>query len=178
MAEISRPDVPPNAPPPLPSPLAIIATLFHAPTQAFKALQTRPRWWLALVLLVASSLAVQMVIVRHMDMAGTVREQLESSTRGRQLSDAQMEHAIEQGQKFAPFGVAVTALASPVVVLLVGAVYLLGLRLAGSEVEFKPVFATTLHAMLPPALVARAATVVAVVWLGWAGLRAVAGALF
>ena len=248
MDGLSRPDVAPNVPPPLPSPLAVIASLFSAPTLAFEALRARPRWWLALAILMASSLTVQMVVVRHMDMAGTVRERLESSARGRELSEAQIEQAIEQGQRFAPLGVVVGVLASPVVLLVISAVYFLGLKLAGSQVEFKPVFATTLHAMLPPGVIggvltavvvaqkgtltasavghavksnlaaflspgapaalrsvaqvldvfnlwmwvllaiglsiagriprARAATVVAVVWLGWAGIRAVTGALF
>ncbi len=246
-------DLPPPAagttePASSPSSLAVITSVFHSPARAFEALRLHPRWWLALAVLVVASLTVQTVVIRHMDMAGTVRERLESSVRGRELSDADMERAIEQGQKFAPLGVVVGALAVPVVLLLIGAVYFLGLKLAGSEVEFKPVFATTLHAMLPPGVVssaltalvvaqkgmltasevgravksnlgaflspdapaalrsaaevldvfnlwmwvllaiglsiagriprARAATVVAVVWLGWAGIRALTGSLF
>lgn len=151
---------------PTPSSLAVIASVFHAPTQAFEALRERPRWWLALAVLVVASLAVQLVVVRHMDMAGTVRERLESSARGRELSEADMERAIEQGAKFAPVGVVVGALAAPIVLLLIGAVYFLGLKLAGSEAEFKPVFSTTLHAMLPPGLVGSALTALVVAQKG------------
>lgn len=143
---------------PASSSLALIASVFHAPVRAFEALRECPVWELALALMVVTSLAVQMIVIRHLDLAGTVREQMEAAARGRAVSEAEIERAVEQGQKFAPVGVVAGALAAPVVFLLLGGVYFLGLKLAGSDAEFKPVFVTTLHAMLPPGVVSSALT--------------------
>jgi len=152
------PEMTSSAPSPAPSSWAVVAQVFHAPTRAFEALRQAPRWWLALLILLAASVATQLVVIRHMDMEGTVREQIASSARGRQLSEEQIEQAVQQGAKFAPIGAMMGVVATPVIFLIIAAVYFLGLKVAGSEAEFKPVFATTLHAMLPPAVVGGAVT--------------------
>ncbi len=166
MDEFSPPAAGPTESAPPPSAAAVIASVFYAPAQAFEALRTRPRWWLALAILVLTSLAVQLVVLRHLDMAGTVRERMEAAARGRAVSEADIERAVEQGQKFAPVGAVVGALAAPVVFLFLGGVYFLGLKLAGSEAEFKPVFATTLHATLPAGVVSSALTALVVAQKG------------
>ena len=166
MNEFPPPAAGPTESAPPPSAVAVIASVFYAPVQAFEALRARPRWWLALAILVLTSLAVQLAVLRHLDMAGTVRERMEAAARGRAVSEADVERAVEQGQKFAPVGAVAGALAAPVVFLLLGGVYFLGLKLAGSQAEFKPVFATTLHATLPPAVVSSALTAVVVAQKG------------
>lgn len=244
-------DLPPAAAAPAAPPLsswAVLGAAFTSPARAFAALAARPRWVLALLVLVVMAALVQVVTLRHLDMPGTVREQLAKSAAGREMSEEQLERMVAQGSKFAPVGAAVGVAASPVLLLLVAAVYFLGLKLAGSETEFKPVLAATVHAMVPPSVAnstvlalvvsqkelltasemsravkshltaflspdapaalrgagevldvfnmwmwvlltiglaavgriprTRAATVVAVVWVGWAGLRALLASLF
>lgn len=149
-----------------PSAWAVVLQVFHAPTQAFEAVRQAPRWWLALLIMLAVSVATQVVVIRHMDMEGTVREQITSSARGRQLSEEQIDQAVQQGARFAPIGAAMGVVATPVIFLIIAAVYFLGLKVAGSEAEFKPVFATTLHAMLPPGVVGGALTALVVAQKG------------
>ena len=114
---------------------------------------------LALILV---SVGSQVLVMRHLDVAATVREQLASSPRARNMTEEQMDRTVQAAERFAPYQKAVGAVAAPLVLLLIGGVYFLGLKAVGSDAEFKPVFSTTLHAMLPPAVVSAAVMVLIV----------------
>ena len=139
------------------SALSRLFRVFTDPTAVFHELAVTPTWLPPLLLILVVSVAMQLVIGGRLDMEGTIRQSIaESSQSGQEMSDEQVDRMVEMGSK----GAGVMRWLSPVTVplffLLVAGVYFLGLKAAGSGAEFKPVFATTLHAAVPATLLSSA----------------------
>lgn len=143
-------DAAPQAPgEPSPSALRVLGWAFFAPRAAFEALAKWPRWIWPLVVLFVMSLVVQQVVVSRMDWDATIHQSMSERAGGQNISEEQLDRAVQGAKTFSKFSVVFTALSIPLIYLLVAGIYFLGLRTLGSEAEFKPVFATVLHAALP-----------------------------
>lgn len=139
-----------------PSAFNVLGWVFIAPRAAFEAIAKWPRWLWPLVVVFVMSLVVQQVIVSRMDWDATIHQSMSERAGGQNMSAEQLDRAVQGAKTFSKFTVILTALSIPLIYLLVGGVYFLGVRTLGSDAEFKPVFATVLHAGLPGAVLSQA----------------------
>jgi hypothetical protein len=137
--------------------------VFTDPTGVFNELAVTPTWLPPLLVILVLSVAMQLVVSPRLDLEGTIRQSItERSESGQQMSDEQIERMVEMGTKTAGVMRWLTPVTVPLIFLLVGGIYFLGLKATGSSTEFKPVFATTLHANVPAALLSSAVMAAAV----------------
>ncbi len=129
--------------------LSRVFRVFTQPSAVFGELATSPTWVPPLVLILLLSVGMQLVIAPRLDMEGTIRQSFAERTSGPKMTDEQMDKAVEMGGKTAGVMRWLTPVLVPVMFLLLGGIYFLGLKATGSGTEFKPVFATVLHANVP-----------------------------
>ena len=118
-----------------------------APEKTFRALAARPLWLPALVLLVASALALSVIITPRLDMRQVIREAIEES--GQEVPEAQLARQVEMANKFKWVGTAAQVVLQPAVYLLMAGLFLVVLRLVGSEIDFRRSLAVSVHGMMP-----------------------------
>lgn len=122
----------------------VVSVLF-APRRTFESIAQRPTWiWPAIVLLVVSTIVGQLAW-KKIDPSTMFKEQVASGQMSQEQADRGTEMMERNGSKFALLGIAV----APVAWLLIAAVFLVVLRLAGGEIGFKQSFATLLHSFMP-----------------------------
>jgi hypothetical protein len=142
--------------------LTRVLRVFGEPSEVFSELSTSPTWVWALILLIAVSFGLNLAIGPKVDFETTVRQAMaQRGTSGRHLDDQEILRIARTQEKVASVMRYATPATVSLVFLLLGGAYFLGLKAAGSGVEFAPVFATVLHATLPAALVSGALTIVA-----------------
>ena len=138
--------------------------VFTDPASVFHELAATPTWLLPLLVLAVLSMAVQLVISPRLDLEGTIRQSLaERSQSGQQMTDEQVDRMVEMGSKTGAFMKWLTPLTVSLMFVIIAGVYFLGLKAVGSSAEFKPVFATTLHAAVPAVVLSSAVMVLAAV---------------
>ncbi len=118
-----------------------------APEKTFRALAIHPYWLAALLLLVASGLALSLVVTPKLDMKQVMREAIEES--GQELPEAQLERQVEMAEKFKWVGTASQVVLQPAVYLLMAGIFLVVLRLTGSEIDFRRSLSVSVHGMMP-----------------------------
>lgn len=118
-----------------------------APEKTFRALAAHPHWLAALLLLVAAALTLSLVVTPKLDMKQVMRDAIEES--GQDISAAQIERQVEIAEKFKWAGTASQVVLQPAVYLLMAAIFLVILRLFGSEIDFRRSLSVSLHGMMP-----------------------------
>jgi hypothetical protein len=137
--------------------LSRLFRVFTDPAAVFNELAVTPTWLPPLLVILALSVAMQLVVSPRLDLDGTIRESVAArSGSGQQMSDEQIERMVEMGTKTAGIMQWLTPVTVPLLFLVIGGVYFLGLKAAGSSAEFKGVFAATLHANVPATLLSSA----------------------
>lgn len=149
-----RPDYEPEpATPAAPSatakfnPMQRLWMMFTSPGEVFSDIRVKPSWLLVMVILVLLGVAVQAVIMPHVDTEATLRARMEQ--RGAELSDAQIENAVEQAEKFSKFGPIIGLVVAPIAWAIMAAIFLVMLKIVGSDVDFKTTLSTILHSYWP-----------------------------
>jgi hypothetical protein len=153
-----RPNYEPElAQPPTPSPTAKYSAMqrlwmmFTSPGEVFSDIGIKPAWVLIMVILVVLGVAAQTIMMAHVDTEATLRERLEG--RGQELTEAQIEAAVEQGEKFGKFGPIIALVISPIAWVIMAAIFFVMLKLVGSDADYPRALSTTLHGYWPPTLV-------------------------
>jgi hypothetical protein len=131
---------------------------FTSPTEVFEDIGIKPSWVLALILMIALGVVVQLVIVPHFDLEATIRTNLGS--RADNLSDEQIDNIVEGQQRFAKFGPLIAIVVGPIAWAIMAAVFLVMLKIVGSEIDFVKTLSTALHAYWPPSLVLSVLTMI------------------
>ena len=139
---------------------ARIVQVFVNPVEVFRDIARKPTWAAVLLLTMLLSAGTQFAVLPHLDMEATIRQSLERS--GREVPEEQMDRMIANASKVAWIGPVAAVVMVPVIMSILAGLYLLGLRLAGSDTSFVHTFSATLHAYWP-ASVAKAAILVALV---------------
>ena len=124
---------------------------FVSPGEVFADISIKPTWVLCLVAMVLLGIAVQFVVVPHIDTEATLRARL--GDRVDTLSETQIEDLVEQGEKFARFGPIIGVIVSPLAWAGIAAVFFVLLKMVGSGVDYQRTFSAMLHAYWPPSLV-------------------------
>ncbi|HOC42049.1 MAG TPA: YIP1 family protein [Thermoanaerobaculales bacterium] len=131
-------------------------TVFASPTRVFSDIAIKPSWVLCLVLMALLAVAVQFVVLPHLDNEATLRARLGERADG--VSDEQIERMVEQGEKFARFAPIIGLVVSPIAFAIMAAIFFILLKIVGSDVDYQRAFSTTLHAYWPPSVVASVLT--------------------
>jgi hypothetical protein len=126
--------------------------MFTSPGEVFADIAVKPTWVLLMVILVVLGVATQVIIAPHIDTEASIRARL--ADRADELSDAQIERMVEQGEKFSKFGPIIGLVIAPIAWALMAAVFLVMLKIVGSDIDYVRSLSTTLHAYWPPTAVA------------------------
>ncbi len=149
----------PIAPAPQPklSAWARLAKVVYEPSSVFEDIAIKPSWVLVLVIFIALSVFTQVLAIQHLDMEATIMNRLEK--RNVELTEEQMNRALQQGQKFAYIGPAASIVIIPLGMAILAGIFLVTIRLVGGETNFPTTFSAMLHAYWPASLVS---TVIAI----------------
>lgn len=166
-----RPSYEPElAEPPTPSPkqkysaVQRLWMMFMSPGEVFADIRIKPTWVVAIVILVLLGVAVQAIVIPHVDTDATLRARLEA--RGRELSEAQLENAVEQAEKFSKFGPIIGLVIAPIAWVIIAAFFFVMLKLMSSDADYQSTLSTTLHGYWPPTIVQLALTAILIQRVG------------
>jgi hypothetical protein len=138
--------------------------MFTSPGEVFADIGVKPTWVIAMVFLVVLGVGAQAIIAPHVDTEATIRARLED--RGQELSDAQIENAVEQAEKISKFGPIIGLVIAPIAWVIMAAVFFVMLKLVGSDADYQKTLSTTLHGYWPPTAVALVLTAILVQRVG------------
>ena len=139
-------------------------TVFTSPGQVFADIAVKPTWVLCLVLMALLAVAVQLVVLPHLDNEATLRARLGDRAEG--ISDEQIEQMVAQGEKFARFAPVIGLVVSPIAFAIMAAIFFVLLKIVGSDTDYVRTFSTALHAYWPPSAVASVLTAVLIQRVG------------
>jgi len=144
----------PDQPEPTPKLGAIerLFKAFYAPGEVFEDIRIKPTWLVVLIAMTVLTVGAQMVVLPHMDNEATIRARM--ADRADELSDEQIERMVEAGEKITRFVPIITAVVVPIMWVILAGIFLLMLKLVGSETDFPRTFSATLHSYWPPSAVA------------------------
>ena len=126
--------------------------MFMSPGEVFSDIVVKPTWVLIMVILVLLGVTTQAIIIPHVDTEATLRARFEQ--RGQELSEAQIENAVEQAEKFSKFGPIIGLVIAPIAWVIMAAVFFIMLKLVGSDIDYQKSLSATLHGYWPPTGVA------------------------
>jgi hypothetical protein len=138
--------------------------MFTSPGEVFSDIGIKPSWGVAMVILVILGVGAQAIIIPHVDTEATLRARFEQ--RGQELSEAQIENAVEQAEKFSKFGPVIGLVIAPIAWVIMAAVFFVMLKLVSSDADYWRALSTTLHGYWPPTLVQLALTSILVQRVG------------
>ena len=125
--------------------------MFTSPGEVFADIGIKPSWVLAMVILVLLGVAAQAIIIQHVDTEATIRARIEH--RGTELSEAQIENAVKQAEKFSKFGPLIGLVIAPIAWFIMAAIFFVMLKLVSSGADYPRALSTTLHSYWPPTVV-------------------------
>lgn len=138
--------------------------MFMSPGEVFSDIAVKPTWVLIMVVVVLLGVVAQAIIIPHVDTEATLRARLEA--RGQELTEAQLENAVEQADKFSKFGPIIGLVIAPIAWVIMAAIFFVMLKLVSSDTDYPRALSTTLHGYWPPTLVQLVLTAVLVQRLG------------
>ncbi len=129
-----------------------LVKMFFSPGEVFDDIRTKPTWVVVLIAMMALTVGAQAIVLPHMDNEATLRARL--GDRADELTDDQIDQMLAGGEKITRFVPIITAVVVPIMWAILAAIFLLMLKMVGSETDFLHTFSTTLHAYWPPSAVA------------------------
>jgi hypothetical protein len=133
-------------------------TVFTSPERVFADIAIKPSWVLCLVLMALLAVAVQFVVLPHIDNEATLRARLGDRAEG--VSDEQIERMVEQGEKFTRFAPIIGLVISPIAFAIMAAIFFILLKIVGSDADYVRTLSTMLHAYWPASVVASVLTAI------------------
>jgi hypothetical protein len=125
--------------------------MFTSPGEVFSDIGVKPTWVLIMAILVVLGVGTQAIIIPHVDTEATIRARFEQ--RGQDLSEAQIENAVEQAEKFSKFGPIIGLVLAPIAWVIIAAIFFVMLKLVSSDADYTHALSTTLHGYWPPTAV-------------------------
>ena len=125
--------------------------MFTSPGEVFADIGIKPTWVLIMAIVVLLGVGAQALIIPHVDTEATVRASFEQ--RGQELSEAQIENAVEQAEKFSKFGPLIGLVLAPIAWVIMAAIFFVMLKLVSSDADYPRALSTTLHGYWPPTAV-------------------------
>jgi len=125
--------------------------MFTSPGEVFADIGIKPTWVLIMAIVVLLGVGAQAVIIPHVDTDATIRARFEQ--REQDLSEAQIENAVEQAEKFSKFGPIIGLVLAPIAWVIMAAIFFVMLKLVSSDADYPRALSTTLHGYWPPTAV-------------------------
>jgi len=137
------------------SPVGRVIGMFFSPKATFEDIVRKPSWILPAAIILILSLGAVGALNQHFNWREYMSQQLEKNPRTAQLPTEQKQQQIEVGSKYAPVIAYVSAVAFPILGLLVISLILMGAYnlMAGAGVNFTTSLAIVSHALLPASIV-------------------------
>lgn len=136
--------------------LSMLQALVFEPRKAFAELAVRPRFWFPLLLLVASTVAINVWYTSVVDMEWLVDRQIRTSGFSGVMTEEQISQRVQAAGKQQGMQVAITSIGTLVVVpllLLLGSVYMvLAGKITNVDRTFRQWFALSCWSGLPSVL--------------------------
>lgn len=123
-----------------------LAGVIVAPVETMQAIVARPSWLVALILITLLAVVTSFIVAPKLDLESGLRAQFEKQGK---MSEEQMDQAIKIATTIKKFSGLIAAFTTPIMVLLLSAVFLLIFKVFGGEGSFAQYFAVTVHAWLP-----------------------------
>jgi hypothetical protein len=141
----------PQQEPPL-SPVGDLVGVIAAPGATFPGIVAR-KWWYALVplaILLVFNVVSTALFMGKVDMGQLVRDQIRQSSFTSQMSQAQIDEAVEQAANRPKWiNVVIGAVSLPIMILVMALIFWLVLLAFGKEITYGRSFQATAWAMLP-----------------------------
>lgn len=122
-----------------------------SPDKTFRSIAERPTWVVPLLLLVLLGLTVGLTMQGRVDQAAMVKYQMEKF--GMEMSEEQVEEiekqAASQSSTSQMLGLVFGTVAAAGGYFVLAALFMVALRLAGSEIDFSRSLAATVHGLIP-----------------------------
>jgi len=134
-----------------------LVKMFFSPGEVFDDIKTKPTWLVVLIAMMILTIGAQAIVLPHMDNEATLRARL--GDRADEISDEQIERMIASGEKITRFIPLITAFVVPIMWAILAAIFLLMLKMVGSETDYVTTLSATLHAYWPASAVATVLTV-------------------
>src|SRR5262249_24613937 len=143
-----------------------LVDLYIAPSEAFRDIVARPNVLAPIVILLALNIAFTAVWLRNVEPREFMKAQIEQAGRWDKIPPDRREEVLDQQARLLPiFGWPGALLGAPIVIVVVGAVFLFVFRFFfAGELSFKQSLAVTGHAFLAVALVTTPLTLLTL-WL-------------
>ena len=129
------------------SALGRLVGAFVSPIRAFGAIARKPSWIFPLLLWTSLSFLVGQLVVTRMDWRKTIRDGAER--RGQTMTEAQIEQAVEQSQRFSWIFEAIPVVIPALLSLIVAGALWMACQAFGWELKFQQSYGVTMHAFLP-----------------------------
>jgi len=139
-----------------------LAGVLFEPSRTFADIAWRPTWIVPLALMILASIGVTALYGQHLGWDRLLRHQIETSSRGQQLSPEQREQAIATQARLAPlFAYVGTLVVIPLYCLLAAGIFTgLVAGVMSAPVRFRQVFAVVAYAGVPNVIAALLTVVV------------------
>ncbi|HEX7180364.1 MAG TPA: Yip1 family protein [Thermoanaerobaculia bacterium] len=119
-----------------------------SPEKTFRSIAERPTWLAPLLVLMVLNTAVGYLVNQRIDVEQMVRQQMEQ--RNQEVSQEQLDQAVGMAEKLGPVMTVVSGLVfAPAIYLILAAVFMSIVRLAGSEIDFQRSLSVFLYGMMP-----------------------------
>jgi hypothetical protein len=129
-----------------------LSGIFFEPGRTFEALRARPRFLVAVVILIALALVVTVLLMQKVDFAEFITRQITSGPRSEQMTPEAKAAAI--GFWTGPIGKVVIYVIPPVfigIAIAAGAgIYLLAAMLMGGKMSYKQALSVWVYSSFPP----------------------------
>jgi uncharacterized membrane protein len=136
--------------------VSLASALLFEPRKAFAEIDARPRFWFPLLLLIASAVIVAVWYRSVVDLEWVTDRAIRSSSFASRLTEAQIEETIKRQSANPTMGTVLTAVATPIIILLVGLLSTVYMMLAGKitnvQRSFRQWFSLTWWTGLPSLL--------------------------
>lgn len=136
--------------------LGMLSALLFEPRKAFAEVDARPRYWVPLLVVIATAVAIAVWYRSVVDIEWVTDRAIRSSSFAKNLTEAQIETAVQRSADNRTLGTVTTLLGAPIVIVCIGllsALYLLiAGKITGVRRSFRHWFAFTWWAGLPGAL--------------------------
>jgi hypothetical protein len=131
-----------------------ITGVLFSPAATFEDIARKPSWFAPMVILIILNIGVTALVVKKLDWSAMIRNQIESSSAGSQLTEDQKQQRIAVGAKYAPdIAWVAGVLGMPIFALIMTLAYWLGFNLfKGAGLKFSAAFGICVHALAPTML--------------------------
>ncbi|MEM7480362.1 MAG: YIP1 family protein [Acidobacteriota bacterium] len=128
-----------------------LITVLTSPTETFRKVAAKPRWWVPLLFLMIAAVVLQVAVHHQTDYRQVMEDQMAKQSSA-SMTEQQIETAAEIQEKFGAAFAFIGAIFAAIVMLIIGLLYWVILKLAGSEMTYPQSLATHLYGAVPAVL--------------------------